>query len=106
MKEAGAHTTFWVTSPPLRGHRRVRRRPHAHVPSRHGHRPHGHRSPHERVRPVRSGCWDVDNVLVADSSVFPTSTGYGPTLTIVATALAGRTLLAARTPDDAAVNIV
>ncbi|HEX5615672.1 MAG TPA: GMC family oxidoreductase [Acidimicrobiia bacterium] len=31
--------------------------------------------------------WDVENVLVADSSVFPTSTGYGPTLTIVALAL-------------------
>jgi len=33
--------------------------------------------------------WDVDNVLVADSSVFPTSTGYGPTLTLAA--LAART---------------
>jgi len=30
---------------------------------------------------------DVDNVMVADSSVFPTSTGYGPTLTIVALAI-------------------
>jgi choline dehydrogenase-like flavoprotein len=30
--------------------------------------------------------WDVDNVLVCDSSVFPTSTGYGPTLTLVAMA--------------------
>jgi choline dehydrogenase-like flavoprotein len=30
---------------------------------------------------------DVDNVLCTDSSVFPTSTGYGPTLTIVALAL-------------------
>ena len=28
--------------------------------------------------------WDVDNVVVTDSSVFPTSTGYGPTLTLVA----------------------
>ena len=28
--------------------------------------------------------WDVDNVVIADSSVFPTSTGYGPTLTLVA----------------------
>jgi choline dehydrogenase-like flavoprotein len=31
--------------------------------------------------------WDVPNVLVADSSVFPTSTGYGPTLTLVALAI-------------------
>jgi gluconate 2-dehydrogenase alpha chain len=30
---------------------------------------------------------DVPNVLVADSSVFPTSAGYGPTLTLVAMAL-------------------
>ena len=30
--------------------------------------------------------WDVDNVVIADSSVFPTSTGYGPTLTLVALA--------------------
>jgi choline dehydrogenase-like flavoprotein len=33
--------------------------------------------------------WDVDNVLVVDSSVFATSAGYNPTLTIMA--LAGRT---------------
>ena len=50
--------------------------------------------PHQR-------CWDVDNVLVADSSVFPTSTGYGPTLTIVATALRAATLLAGGTPPAA-----
>jgi choline dehydrogenase-like flavoprotein len=31
--------------------------------------------------------WDVENVVCADSSVFPTSTGYGPTLTIVALAI-------------------
>jgi gluconate 2-dehydrogenase alpha chain len=31
--------------------------------------------------------WDVPNVTIADSSVFPTSAGYGPTLTIVALAL-------------------
>jgi choline dehydrogenase-like flavoprotein len=30
---------------------------------------------------------DVDNVLCTDSSVFPTSTGYGPTLTLVALAM-------------------
>ncbi len=31
--------------------------------------------------------WDVPNVVVTDSSVFPTSTGYGPTLTLVAIAM-------------------
>jgi choline dehydrogenase-like flavoprotein len=31
--------------------------------------------------------WDVDNVVCTDSSVFPTSTGYGPTLTLVALAI-------------------
>jgi choline dehydrogenase-like flavoprotein len=30
--------------------------------------------------------WDVDNVLVCDSSVFVTSTGYNPTLTLAALA--------------------
>jgi gluconate 2-dehydrogenase alpha chain len=30
--------------------------------------------------------WDVENVLVADSSVFPTSAGYNPTLTLVSVA--------------------
>jgi choline dehydrogenase-like flavoprotein len=37
---------------------------------------------------------DIDNVLVADSSVFPTSTGYGPTLTIVALAIRAARALA------------
>ena len=39
--------------------------------------------------------WDVDNVVVTDSSVFPTSTGYGPTLTLVALALRAAGALAA-----------
>jgi gluconate 2-dehydrogenase alpha chain len=30
--------------------------------------------------------WDVDNVMVADSAVFPTSSGYNPTLTLVSVA--------------------
>jgi choline dehydrogenase-like flavoprotein len=30
---------------------------------------------------------DVENMICTDSSVFPTSTGYGPTLTIVALAI-------------------
>jgi gluconate 2-dehydrogenase alpha chain len=39
--------------------------------------------------------WDVENVAVCDSSVFPTSTGYGPTLTLAALAARTATLLAA-----------
>jgi choline dehydrogenase-like flavoprotein len=31
--------------------------------------------------------WDVDNLYAADGSVFPTSSGYNPTLTIIASAL-------------------
>jgi choline dehydrogenase-like flavoprotein len=31
--------------------------------------------------------WEAPNVLIADSSVFPTISGYGPTLTIVALAI-------------------
>ena len=30
---------------------------------------------------------DIDNMICTDSSVFPTSTGYGPTLTLVALAI-------------------
>jgi gluconate 2-dehydrogenase alpha chain len=38
--------------------------------------------------------WDVDNVLVCDSSVFVTATGYNPTLTLAALAHRAATLLA------------
>jgi len=31
--------------------------------------------------------WDVDNLYAADGSVFPTASGYNPTLTICAVAL-------------------
>lgn len=37
--------------------------------------------------------WDVDNVLVCDSSVFVTSSGYNPTLTLAALAHRAATLL-------------
>jgi choline dehydrogenase-like flavoprotein len=42
--------------------------------------------------------WDVDNVLITDSSVFPTSTGYGPTLTLVALAVRAARALAGVEP--------
>jgi len=37
--------------------------------------------------------WDVDNVLVCDSSVFVTSAGYNPTLTLAALSHRAATLL-------------
>ena len=84
MLDAGADHSFWVTAPGIPG------------------------SPTEGLQPIsrhwmgttrmgvdakQSVCdpmqrlWDVPNVVVADSSVFPTSTGYGPTLTLVALAI-------------------
>jgi choline dehydrogenase-like flavoprotein len=44
--------------------------------------------------------WDIENLLVADSSVFATSAGYNPTLTIMALAARAAHLLAG-TPLDA-----
>jgi choline dehydrogenase-like flavoprotein len=41
---------------------------------------------------------DVENVMVADSSVFPTSTGYGPTLTIVTLAIRAARAMAGLEP--------
>jgi choline dehydrogenase-like flavoprotein len=98
MKDAGAHTAFWVTSPPLEeqftdgigdptpisrhimGTARMGDDPKASVCDR-----------WQRLH-------DVDNVMIADSSVFPTSTGYGPTLTIVALAIRASRALAGLDP--------
>ena len=44
--------------------------------------------------------WDVDNVLVCDSSVFVTSTGYNPTLTLAALAHRAASLLVGRPGSD------
>jgi choline dehydrogenase-like flavoprotein len=41
---------------------------------------------------------EMDNVVCTDSSVFPTSTGYGPTLTIVALAIRASRALAGLEP--------
>jgi gluconate 2-dehydrogenase alpha chain len=95
MRDAGAHTTFWVTSPPLRDHRRAGADPtptsrHVMGTARMG------TDPRTSVCDPHQRCWDVDNVVVVDSSVFPTSTGYGPTLTIVATALRAAAQLVGR----------
>ena len=42
---------------------------------------------------------DLDNVVVADSSVFPTASGYGPTLTLVALAARAAGHLAGTPPE-------
>jgi choline dehydrogenase-like flavoprotein len=44
----------------------------------------------------------LDNVVVADSSVFVTSAGYGPTLTLVALAARAAHHLAGTTPEAVA----
>ena len=42
---------------------------------------------------------DMDNVVVADSSVFVTSSGYGPTLTLVALAARAAATLTGSPPS-------
>jgi choline dehydrogenase-like flavoprotein len=98
MKRAGAEHAFSVTSPPLAGEpgadtdfmAPVSR--HVMGTARMGDDPTG--SVCDRWQRLH----DVENVLVADSSVFPTSTGYGPTMTIVALALRAARNLAGLAP--------
>jgi choline dehydrogenase-like flavoprotein len=84
MREAGAHGTAWVTSPGI---------PESIAPDMPPISRHWMGTTRMGTNPAQSVCdpwqrlWDVDNVVVADSSVFPTASGYGPTLTIVALAI-------------------
>jgi choline dehydrogenase-like flavoprotein len=84
MHEAGAHGTAWVTSPGI---------PDSMAPDLPPISRHWMGTARMGSDPKTSVCdpwqhlWDVDNVVVADSSVFPTASGYGPTLTIVALAI-------------------
>ena len=82
--EAGAHAHVLGHVAGDAGHDRAG--PPTHLAPLDGHRADGYR-PRDSVCDPWQRLWDVDNVLVADSSVFPTSSGYGPTLTIVALAL-------------------
>jgi choline dehydrogenase-like flavoprotein len=94
MREAGAQHTFWATSPPLPGS--FADRPGSRAPqSRHvmGTARMGD-DPRTSVFDQWQRMHGVDNVLCTDSSVFPTSTGYGPTLTIVALAIRASRALA------------
>ena len=98
MRRAGAERTLWITSPPLEDARgRAQRDPtpisrHVMGTARLG------TDPRTSVCDPWHRLHDVDNVLVADSSVFPTSTGYGPTLTIVALAIRAARALAGLEP--------
>jgi gluconate 2-dehydrogenase alpha chain len=95
MREAGAHGTSWVTSPGTPG---------TVAPDLPPISRHWMGTARMGDEPRRSVCdpwqrlWDVDNVVVADSSVFPTSTGYGPTLTLVALAIRASRALAGLEP--------
>jgi choline dehydrogenase-like flavoprotein len=77
MKDAGAESAFSATSP--RGDDPPESR-HVMGTARMGTDP-----AHSVVSPTQH-LWDVDNVFVCDSSVFPTSSGYNPTLTLSALA--------------------
>jgi gluconate 2-dehydrogenase alpha chain len=98
MKRAGAEHAFSVTSPPLADE------PGADTDFMAPTSRHVMGTTRMGDDPATSVCdrWqrlhDVDNVMVADSSVFPTSTGYGPTMTIVALALRAARNLAGLEP--------
>ena len=98
MKEAGADTTFWVTSPPLEKHMQGLAGDPTPI-SRHivGTARMGN-DPDTSVCDRWQRLHDVENVMIADSSVFPTSSGYGPTLTIVALAIRASRALAGLEP--------
>ena len=85
MQRAGADSTFVATSPPLAGERVGTR---SASMSRHimGTCRMGDDPATSVVDPWQR-FHDVENMVCTDSSVFPTSTGYGPTLTIVALAI-------------------
>jgi choline dehydrogenase-like flavoprotein len=75
MREAGAGAAFSATSP--RGDEPPESR-HVMGTARMG------TDPAQSVVSPAQHLWDVDNVFVCDSSVFPTSSGYNPTLTLAA----------------------
>jgi choline dehydrogenase-like flavoprotein len=96
MRAAGAEWTFTATSPPLEGGRAGVRSASA---SRHimGTCRMGD-DPRTSVVDRWQRFHDIENMICTDSSVFPTSTGYGPTLTIVALAIRACRALAGLEP--------
>jgi choline dehydrogenase-like flavoprotein len=89
MREAGAKRIVTATSPITTGELRFSHAEISVVPvSRHvaGTARMG-TDPKTSVCDEWGRLWEAPNVLVADSSLFPTSSGYGPTLTLVALAI-------------------
>ena len=92
MTEAGADHAMWLTAPGTPGTIAEDLHPiskHWMGTARMG------TDPRSSVCDPSQRLWDVPNVVLADSSVFPTSTGYGPTLTLVALAIRAARALAA-----------
>jgi choline dehydrogenase-like flavoprotein len=86
LKDAGADWTITTTSPPVDGESAGALGPapasrHVMGTCRMG------ADPEASVVDPWGRFHDVENMVCADSSVFPTSTGYGPTLTLVALAI-------------------
>lgn len=101
LREAGARSAFSATSPmqtdgPAGGLTNVMG---AAPASRHvmGTARMG-RDPSRSVVSPEQRLWGVDNVVICDSSVFVTSAGYNPTLTLAALAHRASTLLAGGSP--------
>jgi gluconate 2-dehydrogenase alpha chain len=98
MRDAGADHAFWATSPPIPGS--FADQPGSRAPvSRHimGSARMGD-DPRTSVFDRWQRLHEMENVVCTDSSVFPTSTGYGPTLTIVALAIRASRALAGLEP--------
>jgi len=96
MSSAGAEWAFSTTSPPVTLDLDAARRHglgmapasyHVMGTARMG------ADPRTSVFDPNGRSWDLDNVLCADSSVFPTASGYNPTLTICALAHRAASLL-------------
>jgi len=86
LRDAGAEWTITTTSPPVHGEGEAS--PLGIAPASYhimGTARMG-ADPATSVVNPEGRLWDLDNVLVVDSSVFATSAGYNPTLTIMATA--------------------
>lgn len=89
MDEAGAKHTIVVSSPTIAGEFSNAHTDISIVPVSHhvaGTTRMG-RNPKTSVCDEWGRLWEVPNVLIADSSLFPTMSGYGPTLTLVALAM-------------------
>jgi choline dehydrogenase-like flavoprotein len=86
MQEAGAERIMTATSPKTTGDLATTHADISQVPiSRHvaGTARFG-TDPSSSVCDPWGRLWEAPNVMIADSSVFPTGSGYGPTLTLVA----------------------